>query len=195
MYKGFDAESVITPEVAQCLVQSRMQFAGRYYSGVDQGKVLTAAEAAVLTKSGLTIVSVYEDDGKPAGYFTAARGSQDAVTALTQARSAGQPQGSAIYFAVDFDALAADIQGGITAYFDAVATALVAKYKVGVYGSTAVCSALTAAGLVSYTWLTMSTAWGYGVKFTTPSIQQFATTSPCNVSIDGDVAGADFGGW
>ena len=86
-------------------------------------------------------------------------------SALTCAREVGQPQGSAIYFAVDFDCTAAQFQQQITPYFNAINAVFVAQgfpYKIGVYGSGLVCQGLLAAGLCSYTWLTNSTGFqGY----------------------------------
>ena len=78
-----------------------------------------------------------------------------------------QPAGSAVYFAVDFDASAAEIRSAIIPYFRGVARAFaddngLPVYRVGVYGSGAVCAAVLDAGLAELAWLSCSTGWsGY----------------------------------
>ena len=44
----------------------------------------------------------------------------DAISAYTQAKAVGQPAGSAIYFAVDYNAPSSDISGAIDQYFRCV---------------------------------------------------------------------------
>ena len=75
-----------------------------------------------------------------------------------------QPAGSAVYFAVDFDASAAEIRTAIIPYFRGVARAFAEDnglpvYRVGVYGSGAVCAAVLDAGLAELAWLSCSTGW------------------------------------
>ena len=76
--------------------------------------------------------------------------------ALQIAATIGQPAGTAIYFAVDYDATTADIGGPIADYFTAVNAALDAastRYTAGVYGSGLTCRAMRKAGLATFTWL------------------------------------------
>ena len=96
---------------------------------------------------------------------TRSLGTSQAEQALACARDVGQPQGSAIYFAVDFDCTPSSFSREITPYFHAISAVFAAQgfpYKIGVYGSGLVCHGLLAAGLCSYTWLTNSTGFqGY----------------------------------
>jgi hypothetical protein len=89
------------------------------------------------------------------------------MTAYKQAEAVGQPTGSAIYFAVDFDARR-EALNAVDQYFRGIAAGFASagqgrtKYRVGVYGSGAVCDSMKRAGLAQYTWLSNSTAWaGY----------------------------------
>jgi len=81
---------------------------------------------------------------------------------IRRRRSISPPE-SAIYFAVDNDASGSDIVGPINEYFRGIAAGFAAAggdapdYRVGVYGSGAVCQALMQAGLADYAWLAMST--------------------------------------
>src|SRR5579875_2949202 len=91
-----------------------------------------------------------------------ASGYNDAITAYGEAKAVGQPAGSAIYFAVDFNA---QRLAPIERYFRGVAAGLAAagggraEYKIGVYGSGVVCAAIKQAGLAQYSWLSNATAW------------------------------------
>lgn len=157
---------------AQCLAANGYEFVGRYYS-VNQWKVLTADEAQMLCGAGLALVALYEDGGTD---FSTAQGEANAATALEQAAAAGQPAGSAVYFAVDYDAGADDISGSIIPYFRAIRPVLTKQlYAVGVYGSGLVCSSLLNAGLVTYTWLSQSTDFQGSSSYTTWTIHQLPT--------------------
>jgi hypothetical protein len=139
------------------LAAAGVKAVGRYYS-ISTTKVLTQLEAEAIAKAGLSIFVVYEDGNDPAK-FNADLGTSQARRALACARGVGQPQGSAIYFAVDFDCTAKEFAQQITPYFEAIGTVFAAQgslYKIGVYGSGLVCQGLLTAGLCSYTWLTNS---------------------------------------
>lgn len=91
----------------------------------------------------MSIFSVFETWGggdfvgrttEPLGdaYFTSTMALYDATKALEGAKSAGQPLGTSIYFAVDYDCTDPNV---LTEYFKTVYGILKGKYRVGVYGS------------------------------------------------------------
>jgi hypothetical protein len=188
MIQGFDMFTPCTSATnAACLKRAGYTFAGRYYS-IDSSKALTSTEAQLLCGAGLLIVSVYEDDGD-GGSFSANLGTENAQTAVQQANAVGQPGGSAIYFAVDYDASEADLTANIEPYFRAVQSILQSHdYAIGVYGSGLVCSSILEAGLATYAWLSMSTAWRGSTTFKGWSIRQLSTTTICTLSVDTDQA-------
>jgi hypothetical protein len=192
---GIDTITPITTTILPCLGRNMLGFAGRYYSRTTeiQGKVLTQSEALVISNGGMQIVTLYEDDPIDYTYFSAARGTADANGALAQAANAGQPSGTAIYFTVDYDAGPDEIAGNITAYFQAVAEAFGDIMLVGVYGSGAVCAAITGAGLAQYSWLAQSTGWSDSSQYTQYSIKQGPTQTLCGISCDSDVSNGPFG--
>ena len=98
---GLDA-SVDCSRFAERLATAGMKFAARYYSNT-RAKTLTASEARKLSNAGLQLMVVFQDANNRLEVFTAARGTSAAAKALDLAAAAGQPAGSAIYFAVDFD--------------------------------------------------------------------------------------------
>ncbi|HEX7154514.1 MAG TPA: glycoside hydrolase domain-containing protein [Thermoanaerobaculia bacterium] len=194
---GVDSSSACTDTSIACLKAGGYSFVGRYYSRTTHiaGKKLTKAEAELIAKSGLILVTVYEDGPTQASYFSAARGTQDAEAALAQAAAIGQPRDSAIYFTVDYDAAHGDITGGITEYFKAIAATINNAYAVGVYGSGAVCTAIKGGGLATYAWLAQSTGWTGFHEYAGWNIRQGAEQSVCGLNSDLDEAQGEYGGF
>ncbi len=140
----------------------------RYYARAMSRKVIRRAEAFAIGEAGLKLAIVYEGAGDKLSAFSQDIGFKDALFARTYgAREIEQPAGSAVYFAVDFDATAAEIRNAVIPYFRGVARAFAEDnglpvYRVGVYGSGAVCAAVLDAGLAELAWLSCSTGWsGY----------------------------------
>lgn len=192
---GVDSSSACTSSSIACLLSEGISFVGRYYSRTThiEGKKITASEAQLISQAGLQIVTVYEDGPTSYSYFSADRGTADANGALQQAQDIGQPTGTAIYFTVDYDAASSDIAGNITAYFQAIAAALEGSYTVGVYGSGAVCSAMTAAGFAKLAWLAQSTGWSGYSAFSDWVIKQGPEQSICSLNSDSDIAQGNYG--
>jgi hypothetical protein len=120
-----------------------------------------AAMLAELHDAGVKVWSVYEK-GFPTtdGYFTAARGTFDGTRAADFTTAMGQPQGSQIYAAVDYDPSTNAVSGPISAYMQAFQAAIEqAGYLSGVYGSGRTCRILLASGLAKTGWLTQSTGF------------------------------------
>jgi hypothetical protein len=188
--------------VAQYIKGNGLDFVARYYRKPDsRWPALSANEAKVLSALGLNVVAVWESHSQHRDYFTYSRGYWDAMQAGQQAKLVGQPAGSAIYFAVDFDARGADIVP-IDQYFRGITAGLAAAtggksdYKVGVYGSGAVCDSVKGRGLAQYAWLSNSTAWAGSRSFADWNIRQgrpFATLGFINH--DSNEARDDYGGF
>jgi hypothetical protein len=156
---------------AAILRASGVQTVARYYSRdtIAPSKRLTVAEARELARGGLRLCIVYEGRfGDKVDNFDKIAGIADGRYARSYAHgSIGQPTGSAIYFAVDFDASVSQIKDRVIPYFQSIADAFNAatqesSYEVGVYGSGATCRAVLDAGLARFAWLAQSTGWsGY----------------------------------
>ena len=188
--KGLDTNRNCT-DLASCLKQSGIDFVARYYSRTTKSadKRLTLAEAQALSQAGLYLVTVYEDSPTNKDYFSNDRGKSDGKSAYAYAQDINQPRDSAIYFAVDYDATMADIEGPITQYFNGVYDGLKdsanAKpiYKIGVYGSGATCDYLRKnLSFVEFSWLSCSTGWLNSKTYSSWNIKQYlATTSLCGL--------------
>jgi len=162
--KGLDTTMELTRHAAALKAQG-YDFALRYYSW-NAAKNLSLGEARALSQAGLAIGVVWETSGTRAGFFSRAQGLADGAAAFQMARDViGQPFGSAIYFAVDYDPTQADLDGAIGDYFTGVHAALYvaaegkSSYRVGVYGSGLCCGTLVESGAAGCSWLSQSTAF------------------------------------
>lgn len=165
MHKIIDTPWKVTPHL-NALHARGVETIIRYYNRANSQslpeKRIEAAEAAAIANAGMTLAVVYQQRGGSGGNISdldAASGTADARRALQQANRIGQPQGSAIYFAVDWDYFRASDLRSISQYFQAVRAELDGNFRVGVYGSGTVGKMLKDAGLVDFIWLSMSTGW------------------------------------
>ena len=189
-------------DVAQELKGSGLHFVARYYrSPLSRWPTLSPEEANSVSSNGMKLVAIWEYLSRKPEHFTYEKGFSDAITAYQQARGIGQPSGSAIYFAVDFNAQEPYISGAINQYFRGVRAALAAAgggsppYRVGVYGSGAVCAYLKRMQLAEYTWLSASTAWSGSREFGNWNIKQGLRSPMLTFDHDINEAQGDYGGF
>ncbi len=131
---------------------------GRYYSS-NAWKRLTPQEARAVSDAGIDLFTVFENSGDPA--LTVEKGVFDAQVAIKQARTVGQPEGSAIYFALEHLPNGYDKTHvpGTKRYIEGVRQVLDKSYVVGVYSNGVILSAMLDAGLCEFTWLSASRAF------------------------------------
>ncbi|RJG52497.1 TIGR02594 family protein [Sphingobium terrigena] len=144
----------------------------RYYNNKNSStfpsKCLTPAEYGKLTAAGLNVAVVFQQRGGAGGFledFGAGKGARDANRAMALAGTIGQAAGSAIYFGVDHDFFRGSELDQIDRYFAEVNAALGGRFRVGVYGSGAVCSRLKSTGHASLFWLPASMGWSGSKAF------------------------------
>ncbi len=179
---------------AACLVAAGQRFVIRYHSArtTQSEKRLHPREAAELARSELFIASVYQDRARKLEDFGAARGAEDAAAALIYAGQVGQPAGSAVYFAVDEDFSAAQIQAAVVPYFRAIARVFAEAGKgtpyltIGVYGSGLTCRLIGALSFVGFTWLAEATGWRESKIYTAWQVRQHRNTGQtlCSLGLD-----------
>lgn len=153
--KGFDCAAPLTPQTAATFRGAGYDFVCRYLvPATSAWKALTKGEADIIQQAGMKIVSVYETTAdRSLGDYQA--GVNDAKVAMQCAQNVGQPTGSTIYFAVDFEPTTAQMDT-IAGYFSGIHDTLVG-YDIGVYGNYDVCVFLKGKGLVTHLWETY--AW------------------------------------
>jgi hypothetical protein len=130
-------------------------------------------EPTILIRSGLSIVSLYqyrnnlpekflkglEDTGSAKSEVAT-----DAMAALDQAKLVGQPEGSAIYFGVDFNVKRATVEP-VLEYFRTIGRTVGNHYAIGVYGNGFVNRTLRQEKLVAYNWISASRSHEETVDF------------------------------
>jgi uncharacterized protein (TIGR02594 family) len=138
----------------------------RYYnhrnSQILPSKCLSKPELEALTAAGLSVATVFQQRGGSGGNIadlSAEAGKRDATRAVALAESLGQPQGSAIYFAVDWDYYKATDLQQIERYFAEAAKVIGGRYRIGSYGSGAVGRRVRDAGHAQLMWLAGATGW------------------------------------
>lgn len=166
-----DCVTTITPVLAQTLISNGYTTVGRYIVG--DWKKIKNGELETIFNAGLTIFPIYQSSGNGVSYFSPQQGSKDAISALIAANSYGFPNGTTIYFAVDFDAVDGQVTSNIIPYFQALHSkmnALGSKYRIGIYGPRNVCSRVAAAGYSISSFVSdMSTGFQGNIGFPLPS--------------------------
>jgi glycoside hydrolase-like protein len=188
---------------AQILKNKNIDTVGRYYRMATHPEwAITKAEARELSKASIKIFMVFEDYGHASKLkLTKDQGKTDGKSALGQAQAIAQPQGSAIYFAVEGlpDGYKKADLPRIRDYFSGVTEAIAGKYELGVYGDGIVCKAMLDEHICKYTWLAAASTSFQGTKDFMKSWRwSVAQMGPLDISTDGlsvdvDVAKDDFG--
>jgi hypothetical protein len=186
------------------LLQSKnIDTVGRYYRMATHPEwAITKPEAQELSKNNIKIFMVFEDFGSADKLkLTKDQGKKDGTSALNQALAIGQPQGSAIYFAVEGlpnGYKTADLPA-IRVYFSGVKEAIGGKYELGVYGDGIVCKTMLAENICKFTWLAAASTSFEGTKDFMKSWKwSAAQMGPLDITTDGlsvdlNVAKNDFG--
>jgi hypothetical protein len=135
MLKGFDTDRVMSDAFVRRAVAAGYGAAGRYL------KNLTSSEIASCAKYGMRLWLIDEGAGDAAVFGRGVAGGQaDGAAAKARAAVLNVPAGIPIYFAVDFDAGAADVDG-VGRYLNGYVAAC-APYRVGMYADGLIASAV-----------------------------------------------------
>lgn len=167
--QGIDCSTPLTASTARQIASAGYRFAARYLVPQEyKWKRLTRAEAEAITAAGMQIVSVFETTANRAA-GGAVYGNSDGAAALREAKAIGQPEGTTIYFAVDYDAQPDDYDA-IEAYLKAAA-AQIPGYQAGVYASYAVVEEMAKRGACAHFWQTY--AWSRGSQSGHANLYQY----------------------
>lgn len=189
--QGIDCATPITAPVAAKLSDLGYVFACRYLVPAGYSKRLTADEARVLTDAGILILSVFETSaGRAKG--GAANGQADGAAAFAAVQEVGMPESGVIYFAIDYEAQAGDMDA-VAAYLTAAKSQL-GPYGIGVYGSYDVVEAMAARGLCAGYWQTY--AWSGGRLSKHANVYQYRNDQQAaGIGVDFDEAYGTAGLW
>ena len=139
----------------------------RYYNFQNSSalpqKRLTLAEAEELCAAGLQLGAVFQQRQNQLADFSKAKGMRAGRKVFQIATDEiGQPEGTGIYFSVDYDATETEIASAIQPYFEGVREGMAAegdgevRFRIGAYGSGLFNGILREAGLIELCWLSMS---------------------------------------
>jgi Domain of unknown function (DUF1906) len=174
------------------LFQAGKRFAMRYVGPGSSSKLLTTAEAATITRAGLSLVLLVEGAAADAARGFAL-GQAHANSALAMCRARGFPVNRPMYFAVDYD-VATTNWAGPREYLRGAGTVL-GSGLVGVYGEYDVMVWASRDGVAQ--WFFQTYAWSAGKWFQGNHVEQYKN----GVSLAGGVVDlcrskqADFGQW
>ncbi|MBD5823352.1 glycoside hydrolase domain-containing protein [Lactococcus petauri] len=205
-----DTSIQLTDQNIADLVAFDVNYVGRYLTGTvgvgenERDKFLSREEADALLAAGLNIIPIYQDNYPINTYYTYSQGQSDAMRAYFAAARLGIPNGSVIYFAVDFDALDTDIDAYVRPYLWGIQDIwknanLEFQYKIGVYGTRNVCTRIYNEADVQFSYVSnMSSGWSGNLGFSQPlnwAFDQFYESSYASVeAIDFvNVSGLDEG--
>ena len=182
-----DCAQPLTSATVTTLVNNGYKYIGRYLTGTysnNLSKALSVQEANDIIAGGLRFFPIYQSGQYLPGtapdtaktYFTVQQAEFDANAAIAASLALGIPSGTIIYFAVDFDALDAQITSHIIPYFQKV-NEIVSQsiYKTGVYGTRNLCSRVAAKGYSCSSFVAgMSTGWSGNLGFKMPNNWAFS---------------------
>ncbi len=183
---ALDCVHQVTKEEAIALYNAGYRYIGRYLTKVSGGlnKNLTDTEIDNLLTADIHIYPIFQETNSSIDAFTYEKGVKDGTKAFTQATTFRFPQGSIIYFAVDYDVTEAQAKNQVKDYFIGVKNALEQvnnKYGVGIYGSRNTCDIICNFELAIASFVSdMSTGYSGNLGFTIPknwTFEQFTTTN------------------
>lgn len=169
-----DTSTPLADDKAAQLVAAGYRAVGRYLNGFD--KSLRASELAIAARAGLAIFPIYQEWNsleELREYGPETFGYRQGRAAALRARQIGFPAGTTIYFPIDADATADEIDALVLDYYRGVRSGLglssTVSYKVGCYGPRNVGIKVSEAGLADTTFVAgLSTGWSANLGFPLP---------------------------
>ncbi|MGL5438766.1 MAG: glycoside hydrolase domain-containing protein, partial [Filifactoraceae bacterium] len=145
-----DCSQEVTPARAKTLKDNGYKIVGRYIAG-GEWKKLKVDEAKVIFDNGLRIFPIFQKSGNSVDSFNPFQGKLDGDEAIKSSLNYGFPDGTTIYFAVDFDAVDDQVTSNIIPYFRMIKQSFFRynprKYKIGIYGARNICSRVSKEGI------------------------------------------------
>ena len=129
--------------------------------------------------------------------FSNPKGRSDAYTAISNVEKLGFKTGTIIYFAVDYDAIDAEVTSNILPYFKAISETFkkaVNKkgYRVGVYGARNICNRVSNLGYAQSSFVSdMSTGYSGNIGHLLPKNWAFDQISTVKLTMNGETVEAD----
>lgn len=155
--------------------------------GGSKPKYLSSEELQILANNNLRVFPIFQDGGASLTYFGNYQGQLDAKDAIFAARRLRIPNGTIVYFAVDYDFTKKQVLERVVPHFEGIKTVFDAsksKYRIGIYGSRNTCSIICEDNLAVSSFVSdMSTGYSGNMGFPLPSnwafdqIYEYITTA------------------
>lgn len=192
--KGADCAQPLNAARAKTLFDNDYRYVGRYLTGTyagGQSKALTVEEEQIILDTGLRFFPIYQNGGTRLEYFTEEKGKSDGEAAVKAATLLGIPDGTIIYFAVDFDAMESQVKSNIIPYFRGVYSIISGSiYRTGIYGTRNTCRLVANAGYSCSSFVgDMSTGFSGNLGYRIPddwAFSQFANLEGNNALGSGE---------
>ena len=157
---------------------------------------MTCEEFKLIISHGFKVVPIYEVYGYEAEWFDdAEHGERDALYAIIAAKTIGIPDGTTIYFGVDYDVTGDELSSKIIPYFEAIKSTfetLSNCYKIGVYAPRYVCSKLYELGYTTTSFVCdMSSGFSANLGYTLPKNWAFDQIAETKYSVGNIKYGLD----
>ncbi|MGA5360833.1 glycoside hydrolase domain-containing protein [Streptomyces purpurascens] len=151
--RACDTIAKVTPERAATLKAAGITYVGRYLTNPSATslpeKAVQPGELTTIARQGLRCFPIYQTVNNDASDFDYVAGRTAGYAAVNAALDHGFRKGTRIFFAVDFDAIDAEITANVLPHFKGIKEAMADSghpYEIGVYGSRNVCARVGAAG-------------------------------------------------
>ncbi|MGW2885812.1 glycoside hydrolase domain-containing protein [Streptomyces griseoruber] len=148
-----DGVTKITAARAASLKAEGIRYIGRYLTNPSTTslpeKAIQPGELQTIADSGLRCYPIYQTYGRDASSFGYPAGRAAGQAAINAALDHGFKAGARIFFAVDFDALDADVTNYVLPHFKGIQDAVMDdgnRFRIGVYGPRNVCTRVGEAG-------------------------------------------------
>ncbi|WP_162239831.1 glycoside hydrolase domain-containing protein [Arthrobacter sp. Leaf137] len=192
--KGFDTNKQLSAAQAMGARSRGYTHVGRYTVGAE--KFITSAELDVLRSAGLRLFPIHQRFNNSASTMTYENGRTHGREALERCRALGFPEGSLVFFTVDFDPVGEVIQGPVSDFFtgvnDVMNAALNGKYAVGVYGTRNVCQVVLDGSKASGAFVAgMSTGFSGNMGFPMPAQWHYNQIIEVSENLGGITTGID----
>ncbi|MGY0069233.1 glycoside hydrolase domain-containing protein [Streptomyces sp. QTS137] len=198
-----DGVTMVTPARAQTLKNAGYKYVGRYLYNPSTTslpeKEIQPGELATLKQYGLRCFPIYQTWARSVDYYSPEQGVIDCMNASYKAEEHGFKPGTLIYFAVDYDAVDAEVTSDVLPYFQSIKNRMQrmgGSYRIGIYGPRNVCSRVSQAGYAEASFVSdMSSGFSGNLGYTLPdnwSFDQIATktvgSGDGEIEIDNNIA-------
>lgn len=202
--RGFDHRLQLPLAALQDAVSQGYHVVGRYTvgtttdeNGVTLEKFLDREEIQAMKTAGIDLLPIHQRVENSVSWMTYDYGYIRGTEAAHRAQVLGLPANSVVYFAVDFDAYGATVDGPVRDFFRGINAAVneVAQtypMRVGVYGARNVCDRVVSSGLAVSSFVAGITyGWSGNMGFPMPSSWRYNQIKETTLRLGGVVRHVD----